>query len=268
MGASASPRVSGRDPVRVSAARVSSIPVVARSTSETLSSQAKGAARRATGHPRRRSAESHGGRRAKGSVVGSAAPSNVVGRRALSAADSVLTCECARPSRPADSPAPRLSDQGAGSAMTTQVGVVAAESAGKSRARAIAAARGEGVLLTKLMPRAVRSELVVRERLHATIPRRHLSPRAIGTAIRRLNSATVRGRCPGSIGWTGTRQARRPKPGDRPVTGRAGSGSMLGPGQPLVDRSEGVGGAPAPRRARQSPKSRGAGPEQPQPRRI
>jgi hypothetical protein len=189
----------------------------------------------------------------------SAAPSNVVGRRALSAADSVLTCECARPSRLADSPAPRLSDQGAGSAMTTQVGVVAAESAGKSRARAIAAARGEGVLLTKLMPPAVRSELVVRERLHATIPRRHLSPRAIGTAIRRLKSATVRGRCPGSIGWTGTRQARRPKPGDRPVTGRAGSGSMLGPGQPLVDRSGGVGGAPAPRPARQSPNSRGAG---------
>jgi hypothetical protein len=99
-------------------------------------------------------------------------------------------------------------------------------------------------------------------------PRRDLSLRAIGTAIRRLNSATVRGRCPGSTGWTGTRQARRPKAGDRPVTGQAGSGSMLGPGQPLVDRSEGVGGAPAPRPARQSPKSRGAGPEQPQPRRI
>jgi hypothetical protein len=68
--------------------------------------------------------------------------------------------------------------------MTTQVGVVAAESAGKSRARAIAAARGEGVLLTKLTPAAVRSELVVRERLHATIRDRadgRLSARHFGS---------------------------------------------------------------------------------------
>src|SRR5215510_5916344 len=53
--------------------------------------------------------------------------------------------------------------------MTTQVGVGTAESAGKSRARGVSAARDEGVLLTKLMPPAVRSELVVRERLHAMI---------------------------------------------------------------------------------------------------